>query len=193
MKDQKIIILDLDDTLGNFRETASNTLNKKYNKNFSVDDWEHHLIEQLYNITKQEFISDLEELRVLERMKPHYESKSFTRSLKEQGYYIVILTARNWHPYAYNITKRWLDSWDISYDEIILCGIDDNKASIVNDRFGNVKFVVDDSPYQLWNYILDTSTEEVYMYNMPWNNDKALDICGGKRINNLLEIEGICA
>lgn len=186
---KKIAVLDLDDTLGNFRETASSLLNEKYKKGFSVADWEHHLIEQLYDITKSEFIRDIKELKVLERMKPHDESKAFTDGLRERGYYIVVLTARSWHKSARDVTERWLDAWDITYDEVVLCGIDDPKASIVEREFGSIDLAVDDSPYQLWSYVKSASIANVYIYNMPWNKDKALEIFGGKRINNLMEID----
>lgn len=185
---KKIAVLDLDDTLGNFRETASSLLNKKYNKQYSVADWEHHLIEQLYDITKEEFIRDIEELKVLEKMKPHDESNAFTKALREHGYHIVVLTARSWHTRARDVTECWLNAWDITYDEVLLCGIDDSKATVLEDKFGTVTFAVDDSQYQLWNYVKSSAVESVYIYNMPWNKDKSLDVLGGKRINNFMEI-----
>ncbi len=188
---RNVVILDLDDTLGNFRDAACNAFNKKYNKQHTFKEWEHHLIEQLYGITKEEFISNIIELNILENIEPHEEVVEFTKKLKDNGYIIIVLTARSWHPEAASITHNWLRQHNISYTCISLCDVTDSKADLLYDiekTFGKIAFVVDDSSWQLENYLKTNISNVVYIYDMPWNKDKLLDILGGKRISNLTEI-----
>lgn len=185
---KNIAILDLDDTLGDFRGMACAAFNAKYNKQSVVSDWKHHSLTDVYGIDLDTFIMDLIEMGIIENMQPHASAKQFVTELKEMGYYIVILTAREWHPDAFAITEAWLTKWGIVFDELLLCGINDKKVDVVENHFASVKLVVDDSPFQLEHYLVSPNVESVYIYDMPWNEDHTFEVMGGLRVSNLLEI-----
>lgn len=184
----KIAVFDLDDTIGNFRSSACKKMNEKYDKTHTFDDWEHHLIEQLYNIDKRQFMKDLVSMKVLENMAAHHEAKEVMQKLNSDGYHIAVLTARQWHPNGKEITLKWLNDFEIPYNDLLLCEIDDRKSDIVSDVYGRVSFVVDDSPHQIEAYWANTDIDTVYIYDMPWNREKWFELLGCKRIKTLEEI-----
>jgi uncharacterized HAD superfamily protein len=78
----------------------------------------------------------------------------FTKYLKDQGYTIILLTARPYERYqrVYADTLEWLHTHQIAFDAIIW---NENKEKYLYDHFPHVSFVVDDEAKnitQLANY-----------------------------------------
>lgn len=180
----KRVIIDIDDTLSNLREEVMVEFNAMTGKNRHWSDWEVLKVEQLYGV--DDFLGPAYKSKLLERSRPHAETLEFMTRLALTGVEINILTAREWHPRAYDITTSWLHLYGIPYDHVMVCGLSDCKAAYIQ-KMKDVLFTIDDSKSHCNNYAAMSKNrpEFVFAYAMPWNtgvNDGVI------RIDNLNDV-----
>lgn len=76
-------------------------------------------------------------------------AKKYIDKLKEDGHSIFIITGRNNGEYSdpYNMTKKWLDKFDIYYDKLILTNAykNDKHGKTEKCKENNVDIMIDDS------------------------------------------------
>lgn len=185
---KKTVVIDIDDTLGDMRNPMSDMLNRYSNKNLHWNSWNEFRTEHLYGIGYDEFLVLLRDNNIIENMKPHDESVQFMHTLADMDYRTVLLSARNWHDNAADITKDWLELHNIPYDELIICNIGDNKSDIISNICNDIKFVVDDSIAHCMEYAENKNIEKVFVYDMPWNRAGNID---EKRINRIYNLNQI--
>lgn len=88
-----------------------------------------------------------------------------TRRLKEMGYHIVIITARdvdedvNTLRTVISNTRAWLDANDITYDELIV-----NNDKTIHD----LSILIDDSIANIEKFI-ESGSGVTYIFDRPWN------------------------
>lgn len=141
---KKIAFVDIDGVMGNWTKKYLSFINNMYGTNYdNLYEAEHGFTDlQTKYITKKEFrISGLK--RELELMD---DAKLFLDKLKENNYYIVLVTAR---PYKqvnklYYDTMVWLKNNNLQYDTVIF---DEQKEKFIIDHFSNTRkysFIIDD-------------------------------------------------
>ena len=108
-----------------------------------------------------------------------------TKELKEQGWTIVIMTARpaEKYPTLAKQTYNWLSKNKNSYDYVIFG--EKNKHVKILENFPNLKFAVEDNSY-IANKIARTGVK-VFLLENCYNKDASITD-GVKRINSLMEI-----
>lgn len=185
----KVAIVDVDDTLGNMRELLSEALNKHSGKDLNWQEWHGYSLEDVYNITNEQFFDILKSEKIIERMRSHDESLQFTNTLKKLGYKVVLLTARAWHPDSKNVTTNWATNSKIEFDDLVICNVTDCKSEIINHTYGGADITVDDSASHCRAYVKNENVRKVFVYDMPWNKCQILDSNEKSiRINNLSQI-----
>tara|TARA_Y100000389_G_scaffold166632_1_gene171480 strand:- start:380 stop:1351 length:972 start_codon:yes stop_codon:yes gene_type:complete len=138
----KIAFVDIDGVLGKWPEKYIEFVNVQLGTRFT------NLPELLLNTDKKLQLKLKEEYR-LSGIKADLDvvdgSQEFLENLKEDGYDIILLTARPYKKYfrIYSDTLAWLDKNKFVYDAIIF---DEEKEKYIINRFDteNVKFVIDD-------------------------------------------------
>jgi len=170
MHSGKRAIIDLDDTLGGLRFVIEDHMNMITGTDKKWTDWKRLDVEEIYDITNDKFLEIAGHQYLLEKSMPHSDARYGMKLLKDAGLQLTILTARSWHRRPEYMTQRWLELYDIPFDDIVVCAIEEDKADYIR-HMDNVLFTIDDSPRHCNSYAQMTHNrpEYVFAYEMPWN------------------------
>ena len=170
MHSGKRAIIDLDDTLGGFRFVLEEHMNVLMDTDKRWQDWKRLDVEEIYGITNDKFLEIAGHQHLLEKSRPHYCASAGMKLLKKAGIQLTILTARSWHRNPEYMTQRWLELYDIPFDDIVVCSIEDDKADYIR-HMDDILFTIDDSLRHCNSYAQMTHNrpEFVFAYDMPWN------------------------
>ncbi|MDA8125224.1 MAG: hypothetical protein M0009_08570 [Deltaproteobacteria bacterium] len=138
----KTAIVDIDNTLWQFSDAFYREL-KKINEHFpSPADWRRYDIWEGYCslATFREAIGRVHHDQDSDRHQPYPEARAFLRSLRAQGFYVIIASHRS--PETLPPTEKWLMRHGLDYDELHLSF---DKTVL----FSRAAVVVDDSPATL--------------------------------------------
>lgn len=180
----KTVVFDIDDTIADLRNPMCKALNAFSKKDFHWKQWKSFDIVSKYEIRVDDFYKCIVENNILENIKPHSDTKKILTDLNDQGYNLVIITSRSYHPDAYNLTKRWFDKYDLPYDKIHISSHEKPKTVFL-ERDQEVIMAVDDRIENCEDFIRH-GIPHTYLYNMPWNKESSLP-----RIQNLSELRNI--
>ncbi len=101
-------------------------------------DWTQEEESSFYNENIENFARNL---------KPIQNSSYYIKKLKEDGHEIYIITGRNNGEYKnpYELTKEWLNKYDIVYDKLIFTDAYDKHAKSVVCLENNIDLMIEDS------------------------------------------------
>lgn len=173
-------IFDLDDTILNLRVPMMQALNMHTGKAIHWKNWSGYNLEDVYNISTEEFLNVLIDYNVIERALPIPGVKEALEFVKAKGYDIHIVTARGWHPTAMDTTKKWFEEYNVPYDTINIVPLGSNKSDVM-DKIENVICLVDDNVKNC-NEVISRGYD-AYLIDMPWNTNSTI-----KRLNSVVEI-----
>ena len=164
--------IDIDDTISETYETLlpyaqkytieelGNDRKVDFNKKFL----NHYYIEKMFNWNKEEamnfWIKYYEE--IIENVNIKKFSSDIIKKLKKDGNNIFLITAR-WameKNNVENITKQWLEDYDVKFDKIFFSAED--KVKLVENN--NIDIFIDDS-YQNCKDVSEKTNAKVYMMN----------------------------
>jgi hypothetical protein len=176
---KKTAVIDIDNTLWQFCDAFSEEL-RKINPAFPrIEQWTTWNFFEGY-CTEQQFMGAVDAVHTRqdsEAFRPYPEAKGFLRTLKEQGYHIVIASHRKTEMEV--PTKRWLRRHELVHDELHLSF---DKTVL----FGDAAVVVDDAPHTLEKAVAHKAIGAGLLF--PWNRDCAGN--GFGLFNNLNEVLG---
>ena len=181
----KIIGIDLDDTITNIRESMHEEADKfAKSKGLKIIDDTKYLVGEKYGFTE----SELEEffknyrIKIVENAKVRSGAKDVLKKIINLGYKIIIITARNSKDYdnPYEFTKNWLDKNEIPYTKLIVNV--KNKKEICKEE--KVSIFIDDMPSNCLD-VAGLSNIKVYIMD---NVDNYLQDNCVKRIYSFLEL-----
>lgn len=164
----KTLVLDADDTICNFRHGAMIALNTETGKNIHWKSWDTYNLQNVYDMPREKFLDILIQHKVIETIEPHLEAKEIMQLAKDNGYRIVILTARGWHPNAKQITESWLVQHSLPFDEAVVTSLEDCKAEVLR-KLGKVHIAVDDNAKHCTAFSNCDNIEHAFLYDQPWN------------------------
>lgn len=181
---QKVIILDVDDTLLNLHHSLCEALNEFTGKTISCDEWGIFNITEIYDdLNIEDFYKIIIDKKLLVIAKPYENTKSTLETLKRLGYYIVIISSRNYHNNSYDITKRWFETHGIPFDKIHISG-NEIKKSMYTTLYDNIVMAVDDSIENCEDFQKNGKINNVILMDQPWNRSDN----NFKRIHSIEEI-----
>ena len=143
---KKVCLVDLDDTLGDLKNPMMEALGKHTGVDIHWSTWE-----------------------AFDVPKIHDSGYSFINQLKMLGYYVVIITARGWHPDAFNLTDNWVREHNLNIDELLVIDNNQSKTDVIK-KFNNIAFSVDDRIRNCRDYIQSGLADNVILYSAPWNH-----------------------
>lgn len=152
---KKSIVFDIDDTIANLKEPMCAALNKFTGKNIHWKDWTDDITnDKIYNIDFKIMCDIIINQNILENLIPLEETDEVLTRVKQMGYNLLYVTARDYHPFAYDITKKWFDSWKLPYDQIYISSRSRKKIDCISDYKNIVAFIDDniDNCKQFKNY-----------------------------------------
>ncbi len=158
----RIAIIDIDNTLWQFCDAFYEEL-AKINPAFpQVEQWTTWNFFEGY-CTEEEFLGAVDAVHVKQdsdRYQPYPEARGFLRSLKEEGYRVVIASHRR--PEMQGPAERWLKKHDLQFDELHLSF---DKTVL----FKNAAVVVDDAPHTLEKAVAHKAIGAGLLF--PWNRN----------------------
>lgn len=140
---QKIIMVDIDDTLWDFHEVMEGLIAKEFGKTMkeSLGKVEWNSWEKL--MTHDQFFGLCHYIHMRQHLyEPYKEAEKFLKALKDLGFYIIITSHRRKE--SSKSTKDFLKKNNLIYDELILSW---DKTVLFNKL--NIFAVVDDCPHVL--------------------------------------------
>jgi uncharacterized HAD superfamily protein len=177
-----VVVLDLDDTLACLKRPLMKVLNKITGKSIHWKEWDRYDICSIYDISHESFRDMLIDSDILLGLNPYEDSIKFVNEIKDLGYEIVIVTARGWHPNAYDVTSQWLKNNDVHYDKLFITNHNEPKYKKLQN-YNRIKLAVDDSYKNIQDYIESGKIDNVVLFHHPWNKNYNYD----KIINNIYE------
>lgn len=169
---KNICLVDLDDTLADFKTPMMNALNRVTGQNIHWSAYDTFNVAELYGMEMPEFMQMLIDEQVIENTEIHPSSRQFLKDLHDLDYHTVLITARGWHPYGRALTQQWVAEHEIDWhiDELIVVDADQSKTDVIK-KFGNIKFSIDDRIKHCREYTQTGNIEHVLVYDQPWNTN----------------------
>lgn len=120
--------VDIDGTLGDLLGLSVNILNKKLNRNVTVEEVYDYDLAKVFGISKEEIIGYFtgHEHLLFDTMMPLDEAPHFL-SLMYQDHRIIIVTARP--PRQEVETRRWLEQHGLPFHQLVMLGNHDKHQS----------------------------------------------------------------
>jgi hypothetical protein len=157
---KKTAVIDIDNTLWQFCDAFAEEL-KKINMAFPpIEQWTTWEFFRPY-CTEEQFLGAVDAVHSRQdndRYRPYPEAQGFLRTLKEQGYRIVIASHRRAE--MRGPTERWLKKHELAHDELHLSF---DKTVL----FDTAAVVVDDSPSTLEKAVAQNAIGAGLLF--PWN------------------------
>ena len=156
----KTAVIDIDNTLWQFCDAFYEEL-RKINEAFPrVAQWTTGNFFEPF-CTEEQFMAAVDAVhrrQDSDAYQPYPEAKGFLRSLKEEGYRVVIASHRKTE--MQGPTEQWLRKHELQYDDLHLSF---DKTVL----FGNAAVVVDDAPHTLEKAIQQKAIGAGLLF--PWN------------------------
>lgn len=162
-------LIDLDDTLGDFKDPLMKALNKATGKRIHWSKWTNFDVPELYEISHDDFLDICIKEKVIENTKVNETSASFLSDLKYFGYHNILITARGWHPNGRELTEQWLSDNELIIDEVIVVDVHQSKVDSIAHIDG-IEFSVDDRIKHCREYMQSNKVKYVVLYDAPWNS-----------------------
>lgn len=143
-KDDKVCAIDLDDTLAE----SSNHFVKVYNENYNLTNalfTRSHIKESAPTLEYEEYKDYFRSSGEKVNIKIKEGAKELCSKLKENGYKIVIISARPYNKYhrIFPDTLEWLNKNEIVYDAIYF---EKDKHLKILKQIPNLSFIIEDNP-----------------------------------------------
>ena len=165
---KNVCLVDLDDTLGDFKTPCMDALNRVTNQNIHWSKWDTYNFPKVYGLNQGEFLKVLMEEQVIENVEIYDSSYKFLNDLNDLDYHTVLITARGWHPDGKGITERWVADHDLNIDDLIVVHGHQSKVDVIN-KLNNIVFSIDDRIKHCREYTQTGKIEHVLVYDQPWN------------------------
>lgn len=165
-----VAVFDLDDTLINLKDELYEYFRSMYGSkipHWSL--WDKFDITRYCGITDEEFLRMTIENETFLKVKPHLHSKYILKDLRDRGFHIVILTAREgFVPDSYNVTKKYLEDHDLYHDELIVSKHGVPKSEYL-DHYDNINFAIDDQIKNCVDLEESGKVDHVFLHALPYN------------------------
>jgi 5'(3')-deoxyribonucleotidase len=178
----KWIVLDLDDTLCDFKEPMYAELQKRTGIDLHWENWDTYFLSHRFQMSPEDFCNIIIEAGVLDRLEPYSKTLETLTTAKDAGYNVSIVTARSYHPEALKITQDWLAKYKLPYDELHISQHGISKTEYVK-HYEDIKLFVDDRTENCEDFLKLKSCEKVRLFDMPWNKKSGIE-----KISSICEV-----
>lgn len=144
--------IDIDNVISNFDDTLLKEYlkhDKELRNTGIINKNPEYLRKGMFDWTEEEensfYDANIEDFAI--KLRPIEDSVCYIRKLKEDGHEIYIITGRNNGEYKdpYELTKEWLNKYDIIYDKLIFTNAYDKHAKSEVCLENNIDLMIEDS------------------------------------------------
>lgn len=144
--------IDIDNVISNFDETLLNEYllhDKDLRGNGIINKNADYIRKGMFDWSEEEekyfYKNNIE--RIAKKLTLIEGSKEYIDKLRKDGHSIYIITGRDNGEYTnpYNMTKEWLDNYNINYDKLILTDAYDKHAKTKKCIGNSIDIIIDDS------------------------------------------------
>lgn len=168
----KWIVFDVDDVVASYRESLYQSF-KLLGKDIHWSKWDTYKHVNIYGLQDyDEFLNHMIEHKVIENAPLEIGVQQLIHKLKNSGYLIGFLTARSWHPQAYEVTKDFIKKYDLPIDKIVIAGFKGKKTDYINEFVGEIVGFLDDSVGHVEDFIA-AKIPNSYIMDRPWNQNNS--------------------
>lgn len=140
------IIIDLDDVIADAAPEFKITFDRFTGTNIPVSSWTtYNFIDQYPTLDIDTIVMLMVGDKILERCKPINKAIESVQALKQYGYNIHIVTSRGLHPNAFNVSKQWLDMYNVPYDTLSVTNYGSLKSTSYNKISTCFAYMFDDN------------------------------------------------
>lgn len=181
---KKVALFDLDDTLIDLKDALYLSLTREYGKVKHWSQWDEYIVEQYVGISVSELKEHCIKYEVFKNIKPHLFAPYILRDLREAGYHIVILTARDgFVPNPVVETEAYLKEHGMYYDDLIVTGHGQNKVDAIA-AYDRIDFAIDDQEKNCIDLADSGKVDQVFLAANPHNRNCSRFI----RLHNLYQV-----
>lgn len=166
----KWILFDVDDVVVSYRESLYQSF-KVLGKDIHWSKWNTYKHVKIYGLKDyDEFLNHMITAQIIENSLIEPGVKELMHKLKEDGYSIGFLTARSWHPEAYEVTLDCIRRYNLPVDKVIVTEFKGKKTDYLNEFPGEIVGFLDDSPSHVEDFI-SANIPNSYVMDRPWNQN----------------------
>lgn len=160
----KKLAVDIDDTLNNWLEICVTLANEYTGQKQRYVDMAEYGIRNLFgwSIEEKELFWEKWEITSYAKASLQPGAVEVLTALRELGWQIVILTARQGRPAVRAVTEKWLNNNNVPYDELVF----DRNKDVYCDKHG-ITVLIEDAPHNILP-CLDMGVK-VFMPDRPYN------------------------
>lgn len=144
--------IDIDNVISNFNEVLLNEYllhDKELNNNGIINKNADYIRKGMFDWSSEEeesfYKNNIE--RIAKSLTVIDGAKEYIDKLKADGYFIYIITGRDNGEYTdpYNMTKEWLNNYNIYYDKLILTNAHNKHQKAIKCLENSIDIMIDDS------------------------------------------------
>ena len=166
--------IDIDNVLSNFNEELLKEFMKhdKELRNSGIINKDVYITRGVFDWSKDEFddfyYKNIE--RIAQNLKVIDGAPEYIKKLREKGYKIYIISGRDNGEYSnpFEMTKEWLDKYNIYYDMLIFTNAYDKVAKARACLENNIDIMIEDSPKNIQEI---SSKIPVLCFDNPYNKN----------------------
>lgn len=187
----KVLIFDLDDCFVNTKTRIQN-IYRKYlgRKDIHYRDWTDINLEDRYDVSWDKLKELMIEDNTFQLVRPHLGASEITKYVKNQGYYIVFVTARGWHPDAKAETEKYLKDNDFVYDELIITELNQSKEEATR-HLSNIVLFVEDNFDNALEFANSKRADKTILYRQNWNKFRYKETVTEEQKNEFILVDDI--
>lgn len=186
----KVAILDLDDTLLDFKTVMMKAIHAETGIDIHWSQWHSYDLLDLYGISFPELQNILITNECIQNAEPFPLASHILNKLTDMGFHICLVSARGWSPNGRELTKSWLEQYDFKYDELIITKVGNNKVDSV-DHHKEIELVIDDHMGNCIDFYTSGKVKNTFMMTMPWNSKECLKSHDIERVYCLNDFEKV--
>jgi FMN phosphatase YigB (HAD superfamily) len=167
---QKWIIFDVDDVVVSYRESLYQSF-KALGKDIHWSQWNTYKHVKIYGLKDyDEFLEHMKTYRIIENSPIEEGIFDLLHKLKEDGYSIGFLTARSWHPKAYEVTQEFIEKYKLPIDKVVIANFKGKKTDYISEFSGEIVGFLDDSIGHVEDFVT-ANIPNSYLMDRPWNQE----------------------
>lgn len=182
----KTLWFDVDDVLVDTSPLTEASLRTLTGKHIPVETWRHHHFVELYSLSqegKKAMLRQWMDDEILEKAKLRAGVADAMRSLSHAGFSLKLITARDWHPEAEDITWRMAQANGLPVDDVVVMSFEQDKSEVLISRGEQVDGFVDDTPRHVRGCLAKGWPS--FLMTHPWNVSEDLP-----RVGSLAQFAG---
>lgn len=169
----KPFAIDIDDVLAKFADAMWRCLCARYDNVKPVAQWDTFLWADINGVSYEDFISHIISDNLLTDCLPIPGAVRAMQNIQRAGHPIVLITARGYHPEAYELTKAWLVRHEIPFDDLIIVPSGKTKAEAAIGKYPKgFAFMIDDNADNLDHMREAGLVSNPILIDQPWNQSR---------------------